>query len=82
MAYVLKIQSKKYLLLDLNVEVGKGVNDGGKLFLFFNLKLSAITLFQEAICTSVYQLRSFSRQNRLLHGFFFTQSKLQLPKII
>lgn len=31
MACVLKIQSKKYLLLELNVSVGKGVNnDSGK----------------------------------------------------
>lgn len=36
MAYVLKTQSKKYLLLELNVEVGKGVNNSsGKAGLVF-----------------------------------------------
>lgn len=66
MAYVLKIQSKKYLLLELHVEVGKGVNnDSGKaVVLFFS-----ILMFKKVIGTSVNQLRSFSRQNILLHGF-------------
>lgn len=58
MAYVLKIQSKKYLLLELNVEVGKGVNnDSGKAVAFF----FSIAMFKEVIGTSVNQLRSFSR---------------------
>lgn len=81
MAYVLKIQSKKYLLVELNVEVGNGVNnDSGKpgvllvgvffcWLVFLTLKLLAIPMFQEVIYTSVYELRSFSRQNGLLHGF-------------
>lgn len=65
MAYVLKIQFKKYLLVELNVEVGDGVNnDSGKpgvllvgvfclVGVFFNLKLKAIPMFQEVIRTSV-----------------------------
>lgn len=80
MAYVLKVQSKKYLLVELNVEVGDGVNnDSGKpgvllvgvfclVGFFLTLKLKAIPMFQEVIALQS-ELRAFSRQNGLLHGF-------------
>lgn len=73
MAYVLKIQLKKYLLLELNGQVGNGINNNSRkagLFVgFFNLKLVAIPVFEEVINTSVYQLRSFCRQTAV-HGFW------------